>query len=138
MRTTATEEDRTKEREYFYGTDPRGAERGILAGSMPGRVWVWSRGRLKSYAVDQYSIFSLFDGCSEDVRARIKRGEANVIEQILFTDMEKWRDGANTGDYVVIYPARSGQGGTEGNLREIYAYNFWLFLQAGIDTQCAK
>lgn len=38
--TTASEDDKSKTRETFYGTDPRGAERGILAGSVPGRVWV--------------------------------------------------------------------------------------------------
>lgn len=138
IKTTTPEEERIKVIEDFYGTDPRGAERGILAGSGLGRVWIWSGRGLKSYKVDENSIYSWFDGCREDVRARLNKGEANVIQGIIDTNMQNWSEKVQVGDYVAVYPTLSGAGGVEGNLREIYAYNFWLFMRRGIDRQCAK
>jgi len=132
------EKDRSKAWAEFRGTDQRGAERGILAGTSGGRVWVWSGWRLHSYIADQYTIYSWFDGCSDEVRAKLNAGKANVIERLLFHDMQQWMGQARVGDYVAVYKARPENGGVEGNLREIYAYNFWLFMGKGIDTECAK
>lgn len=132
-------EDKQYAWEKFSGTDPRGAERGILAGSGLGRVWVWSSSGLKSFIVDEYSIYSWFDACREDVKEKLRAGEGgSVIEQVIDTDLNSWREKAKVGDYVAVYPTQAEQGGTIGNLREIYTYNFWLFMKAGIDTQCGK
>lgn len=127
-------------RNEFYGTDLRGAERGILAGTWFGKVWVWNNGWLKFYTVDDNSIYSWFDGCSEGGKAALKKGVsiANVVEKQIFTDINKWRGLAKPGDYVTVYRATPENGGVLGNLREIYAYNFWFFLRRGIEVECAK
>jgi len=122
----------------FSGTDPRGAQRGILAGSWMGKVWVWSTKGLKSYEVDEYTVYSLFNGCSDEVRAKLNRGEKNAIQKGIYRDFTMWQKQAKVGDYVAVYTAKPENGGVEGNLREIYDYNFWLFMHTGIDLECTK
>lgn len=122
----------------FSGTDQRSVERGILAGTWMNRVWIWKSTGLKSFAVDKYSIYSWFDGCSDTVKAKLKFGASNAIETVRYTDINSWRNKYKVGDYVAVFSTRSDQGGTKGNLREIYDYNFWLFMKKGIDTECAK
>lgn len=139
IKTTTPEENRIKVAEEFYGTDLKGVERGILAGSWMGRVWVWKGSGLKSYTVDENSIYSWFDGCSEDVKSKLRAGEGGgVIAQVIDADLNSWREKAVVGDYVVIYLVPSGVEGEEGNLGEIYAYNFWMFMGKGIDAECVK
>lgn len=137
IKSMSSEEQRVA-REEFYGTDQRGVERGIFAGIWMDKVWVWQRAGLKSFAVDNDSVYSWFDGCRDDIRARLNKGEANVIQRLIYTDLVSWSKQVRVGDYVVVYPAIPENGGTAGNLREIYAYNFWLFMHKGIDTECAK
>jgi len=120
------------------GTDLRGAERGILAGSWFGRVWMWNSYGLRSFVVDEFSVYSIFDGCSDDARDRLKMGLKNAINTEISTSYTRWKERAKTGDFVTVYVALPESGGTLGNLREIYSYNFWLFLPVGIDAQCAK
>lgn len=131
-----------EEKEQMYteltGMNKRGGEYGVLAGIGFGRVWVWQIGQMRQLKYDQDTVYSFFEGCREDVRARLNRGEKNVIQQEVSTDKNDWLTKAKTGDYVTFYLSNPENGGKTGNLREIYAYNFWLFLKRGIDTQCAK
>lgn len=122
----------------FTGTDQRGAKRGILAGAWIGRVWVWTTDGLKSFAIDENSIFSHFDGCRAEVRAKLNQGRKYAIEQEIYNNIKEWRGKAKAGDYVAVYVASAENGGTAGNLREIYDYNFWLFMNTEIDKECAK
>ena len=117
--------------------DKSGGERGILAGSWIGRVWIWNAHGLKSFAVDEFTIYSLFNGCSDEVRAKLNKG-INGITRTMVTSFSDWKNSVNAGDYVTVYIAKPENGGIEGNIREIYDYNFWLFLNNGIDIQCAK
>jgi len=138
INTMEPQDKKEKAWEEFSGTDPKGAQRGILAGSALGRVWVWTAKGLKYFVVDENTIYSWFDGCNEEVRAKLNSGAANVIERVLDNDLKSWRKKAQIGDYVVVYVARPKEGGVTGNLREIYTYNFWLFMGKVIDIECAK
>lgn len=120
------------------GTNGRGAESGAYAGVWLDRVWVWTKDGLKSYLTDKYSVFSIFDGCSDDVRKAVRMGTKDAIRRTLFSDFGDWTMQAGIGEYVVVYRTKPDQGGTPGFLREIYLYNFWEFLPRGIDIQCAK
>lgn len=120
------------------GINERGGESGILAGNWKGKVWVWRVGGLKAYTVDEFSIYSIFDGCREDIRARLNKGASDAIERQVVTSFDDWRAKAKAGEYMVVYPTVPDQGGVVGNLREIYIYNFWDFLPRGIDIKCAK
>jgi hypothetical protein len=100
-------------------------------------VWIWNAHGLKSFVVDEFTIYSLFDGCSDEVRTKLNMG-INGITRNMVTSFSDWKNGANAGDYVTVYIAKPENGGIEGNLREIYDYNFWLFLNNKIDIQCAK
>lgn len=111
---------------------------GILAGSWLGRVWVWGTKGLRSFTVDENSVYSWYDGCNSRVLAQLNTGEVGVIEREIDTDLYNWRQKAKVGDYVRVFIATPEMGGEEGNLREIYTYNFWLFLQRGMEVRCAK
>jgi len=135
---TMPEEDRDKSWGEFAGVDQRGGERGILAGAWMGRVWVWQASGLKAYKVDKDTMYSVFDGCREDVREKMNKGVGNVIQREIFNDVQEWKKRTKTGNYVAVYVALPGNGGVEGNLREMYDYNFWLFMNTGIDRECEK
>ena len=132
------EEEKNKAWDELSGTDKRGAQRGLLAGAWAGRVWVWTTAGLTSFVSDENSVYSDFEGCSDDIRARLNKGEGNVIKRTVFMDISKWKESAAPGDYVTVYITIPENGGILGNLREIYTYNFWLFMNKGIDTECAK
>ncbi len=133
-----TSEDQKKARVELDGTDARKVERGILAGSWLGRVWVWRSGKLVAYRVDDFTVYSQFDGCSEEIRAKLKRGERNAIVRSVYNKIGEWRGVAHPGDYIAIYKTQADNGWIVGNVREIFNYNFWLFMNVGIDKQCAK
>ena len=92
------------------GANKRGGEYGVLAGNWFGRVWIWQIGRLKHIKTDQYTAYSYFDGCREDVRARMNRGERSVIQQEIFTEIDKWQEKAQVGDFVTVYLANPANG----------------------------
>lgn len=131
-------QDNQRAREEFYGTDLRGVQRGIFIGYGYERVWVWSNNFVKSFKVDKDSFYSWFDGCNDESRALLNSGKANVIKQVVYKDVQPWLEKVKMGDYVAVFPTQYDQGGQVGNLREVYAYNFWLFLGKGIDEECAK
>ena len=122
----------------FSGTDARGAERGLLAGTWLDRVWVWTSTGIKSYKTDMFSVYSLFDGCSDKVIISRKNGERNAIRKSLYTDLSLAFNYASPGDYVVIYVGKPANDGEMGVLREMYIYNFWLFMNDKMDIECGK
>jgi hypothetical protein len=113
---------------------------GILLGTLPGHVWVMGREGLRHYKTDIYTIYSTFDGCSPEILSRLNSGEAGAIERSITTKMPEWRERVVIGDYVRAYPTReehlNESAGTVGNLREIYGYNFWLFMRWGMEERC--
>jgi hypothetical protein len=117
----------------------RGAEWGILAGNYLGKVWVWGAAGLVSYPVDNNSVYSIFDGCSEEIKAQFRAGNPKAeLGQEIINDYEGWQKRARTGEYVVVYKVAENQGGMVGNLKELHLYNFWPFWPAGIDRRCEK
>lgn len=138
MNTIPDTEQRQQTWERFNGTGRTGEYRGILAGSWMGKVWVWGRSGLVSFNVDEYSVYSWFDGCSEPIKTQLNTGTAKGVERVVGNDFRNWRGKAEAGDYVTTFVTQPETGGAIGNLRELYDYNFWVFIRDGIDEQCAK
>ncbi len=143
----AEEQTRREALEEFGWYAPGQSYGGILAGDFFGKVWVWGVKGLRSFAVDEYSVYSWYDGCSEEVLTRFKETDwetapsslvGEIIRRELTTDIAAWLQRARVGDYVRVYLATPERGGWEGNLREIYAYNFWLFMSWGMEARCEK
>lgn len=113
---------------------------GMLVGTLGRGVWVWGREGLRHYRIDPYTVFSAFDGCNPEILAHLEAGEAGAIERKVTTDIKEWRTRVRAGDYVRAYPTTqahlSDSVGTVGNLREIYGYNFWLFMRWGMEERC--
>lgn len=132
------EEKRLKAWEDFEGYAPQKMYGGIFAGVALNRIWVWSREGLKSFPVDRYSTYSWYDGCNTEVLSELNEGVAGAIGRKVFTNISGWNKEIKAGDYVRIYLTTAEMGGTTGNLREIYGYNFWLFLPVGMEERCEK
>lgn len=123
----------------FAGPDSESGYGGILAGSLRDKIWVWGGKGLRAFTVDENSVYSWYDGCNEEVLAQLNQGASGkVIGRDIITDMNIWRHRAKAGDYVRVKLTKPGAGGIEGNLREIYTYNFWLFMHDGAEARCAK
>jgi hypothetical protein len=122
----------------FEGYAPGVMTGGILAGSAGDRIWVWNKLGVETLRVDENTVYSWFDGCSAEPLAELNQGIVGAVRRYLITDKDAWRAKAKVGDYVRAYVTSEGAGGTAGNLRELYNYNFWLFLPAGMEERCAK
>lgn len=139
---------REKEQAFreFYWYEPQRTYGGILAGDFFGRIWVWGKKGLRSFAADEDSVYSWFDGCSPEVLARMRQFDPNdpdsltpgeIIGRETNTDFDKWRQKTKNGAYVRVILADKEMGGKTGNLREAYGYNFWLFIRNG-EAQCEE
>lgn len=124
--------------EKFYALGDGDYYSGILAGVWNGNVWIWERGQLKHYLTDEYSVYSFLDDCNEEILNPSERKTTRSIKSEVFIDLAEWKQRANTGDFVTIKLAGVDSGGALGNLREIWAYNWWTFLQKDMKTACAK
>jgi len=118
----------------FIGKSENGYS-GIYAGDWMDRVWVWGNGLIRSFATDQYSVYTFSDGCTESILNSVDQGGVPRVDRLVYFDMNSWKEKVHVGDLVGIIIARDG---IPGNLREIYAYNFWPFLQKDWRTLCAK
>lgn len=116
----------------------RGGIKGVLAGTLGNLVWIWNRHGLQLFIADENSVYSFFDGCSEEVMERLKKGEKDAINRSIYTDIREWNMVVKPGEYVTVYTASEDESGSLNNLREIYGYNFWLFMNKGMDIACAK
>jgi hypothetical protein len=133
------EEKRVLIRAGFDGTNDERVYSGVLAGLWNKRVWVWGKGGIKSFKPDANSIYSFADGCS-DLKVRLPGGGKRTynVERKNYTDWEEWGKLVKPGDYVTIIRSMEGSGGEVGNLREIWVYNWWIFMQEDMQTACEK
>lgn len=119
---------------YFAVDNIKNGYEGIYAGDYFGRVWVWGQKGLKSFATDKASVYSFFDGCTDEFFQVTDKFVPAFNHQVFF-DKEKWKDKASVGDFVNVTLQKEV---APGFLKEIYTYNFWPFIQKDQRTECAK
>jgi hypothetical protein len=120
------------------GYDPDEVHGGILAGNVRGRVWLWGTDGLSSYPTDSDTVYSWFDGCKPEILELLNNGVSGAFERYIFTQMGEWNSKMEVGDYVRVIVNNGEVGGTAGFAREVYGYNYWLFLPARMEERCAK
>ena len=120
----------------FYGKDEQGIYTGILSGITANRVWIWSNNRLKSFVTDEYSVYSFFNACSDEILSNIGAEKTFSIGRSVGTDILSWSQKVKTGDYVIVNMATEGNGGALGNLREAIGYDWFVFMPTDIRKQC--
>lgn len=103
-----------------------------------GGVWVWINQGLKYFQVDKYTFYSYFDICNARAKSSDGKFEINDKSREITTDIKQWANWAKTGDFVQLMITRSENGGQVGNLREIYAYSFPLFLPLDLRRLCTN
>lgn len=129
-------EQRVKAEQVFYGSDEYGIHSGMFAGQVGTDVWIVEKFSLKRYTLDEYSVFTLFRVCDDVVLNKIRDHQSfNVLTQENATK-QLWQDTIKSGDFVQILVAGTQHGGTLGNLREIKAYDWWVFAPIDILKQC--
>ena len=121
----------------FYGDQPN-VYTGTLAGVWSGKVWVWGRQGLRYFSVDKNSTYSFTNGCTRDVLHPADTTKAFTIQRQVYFDLASWQAEIEPGDYIAVLIAAKENGGTAGNLREAYVYNWWSFMQKDMQTECAK
>jgi len=136
INTLPSQEKKNRAWNDFNGTISKEYYSGILAGSWRDKIFVWGRDGLHTFTVDQYSVYSFIDTCSDAYKKSIQN-KSKKVREIDFV-MSKWRKKVHQGDFVSIVVAGVKHGGTLGNLREIYTYNRWPFVQGDLEVQCAK
>lgn len=127
-----------KAAQIFYEPNQYGVHTGILSKVFKDRVWIIGKNGLKSFKIDEYSAYTLFSVCNEETLRKIKEGEDFTIGAQEDVGLEYWASQVKTGDFVQILVAGPQHGGTIGNLREIKAYDWWVFTPVDIIKQCEK
>lgn len=130
-------EDRQKASDEFFVNLPY-VFRGTLAGFWGGKIWVWGNSILKSFEVDNNTVYSYTDGCKPEILNPEDLTKKLTINRDVMIDYASWKKLSSVGDYITIRIA-DGRGGTkEGNAREVYLSNFWPFMFKDMQTQCKK
>ena len=111
---------------------------GILAGFWNNKVWVWGRSGLRAFRVDNDSVYSFFSACAPEILAKTEKGEAVSVGRSIYTVADEWLIWVKRGNYVTVAQATEGSGGVEGNLREVYGYDWRVFMPGDLQKQCAN
>lgn len=131
-------EQQGKAKGDFVGSEDSYLYGGILAGVTGDNVWIWGRRGLHYFKTDEYSVYSYFSMCNDEILRAFANNEKVVIDRSVDTDLTSWRQKAKTGQFVVIMITNPENGGTLGNLREMKAHDWWAFLPTNIGKLCEK
>ena len=140
-----SEPNKSKAVAIFYGESGNAREyRGILAGinkNGSGGIWIWGKSGLKYFYADKDSVYQFTNGCIDSIinpdPELIIEGEQKKIESEVYTDLGKWSQRVNVGDFVIVL-SRSDIGFLKGNLGNVFGHNWWYFLQSDMKTECEK
>lgn len=134
------EQERTNARTKLYGLHQDNQYSGILMKIVKGEyvgVWVWGGLGLRYFRGDEFSVYTFFNGCKEEILRPKEVGKPVPVGYVV-SGGEEWGKSAQVGDFVKILITEEGRGGTVGNLREIYTYDWWLFLPGSMEKLCVK
>lgn len=127
--------------DQFYGKNLVNTVRGTFAGALTysgdPKVLVWSRGVLRVLPTDNLTLYVFSDACNEKSINATSNDDVS-IKTNKYLSIQDWIQKIRPGDYVSVILTDSEMGGTVGNAREIYAYNWWYFLPRSLKDQCAK
>jgi len=111
---------------------------GILAGTFADRVWIWGKRGLRGFKIDQYSVYSFFSLCRPGLIQKIQEGGGMTVDREVYPTATEWRAHVKVGDFVTAMITKEDMGGEIGNMREIYGYDWWVFLPGVSTSQCEK
>lgn len=130
-----------KASQILRGIDGENEYRGTLGyvnSNGYGDVLVWGINGPKYFKGDEHTVYSFYNGCSGEI-LNAKPGDGAIeVNREVYTDVKEWRKRVKNGNFVVILLAGEGSGGTIGNLREIWAFDWWYFLPKDMEELCAR
>lgn len=112
---------------------------GVWKGPFPG-VFLWTRQTLKYFRVDQFSVYTYHNACVDElINPANPRPKTTVkVKRTIFTDLNLWSKNLKTGYFLDVMVTGKSNGGTLGNLREVWATDWWPFMNEDLATQCVK
>lgn len=134
-------EQRAKAEQMFYAGGGADGYSGILAyvnRRGHGGVWIWGQAGLRYFASDEFSVYSHYSACNDDVISLIERGEPFSVERMVTAAIDEWGQRAKPGDYIELSIATAAHGGNLGKAREIKGWDWWVFMPVDIKELCAK
>jgi len=139
--------EQREEAEASFGDGESGFYGGALAGVWQGKVWVWGKRGLRSFEVDEYSAYSYFSICEkissipvevEELLIELDEPYEFTVDRSVDGELAVWKARVKKGDHVSVLIAGEEHGGTKGNLREMYSYDWWVFAPVMIKEQCKR
>jgi hypothetical protein len=134
------EQGKSNARTKLYGEPQENQYSGILMKIVKGKyvgVWVWGGKGPRYFRGDEFGVYTFFDGCTQEILHPEFTGQPVSVGHNV-TDGVLWSESARVGDFVKILITEEGKGGTVGNLREIYTYNWWSFLPGSMEQLCVN
>jgi len=126
--------EKAKQR-FYEGGGPTGYT-GMIAKADNSGVWVWGVKGIKHFKSDENTVYILWSVCNPSVMAKIEKGESFSPLQNATLDIATWTPRERVGQFVDIKLATKLNGGIEGNVREVRAYDWWVFTAVDMGAQC--
>jgi hypothetical protein len=125
----------------FNGAELDSEYRGVLGyidQSDEGEILVWGRSGPRYFKADEYTAYSFFNACTEDILSAQPEDGAIPVQRNVHNDVREWAREVQVGDFVSILLTMEGQGGTVGNLREVWAHDWYYFLPKDLRELCKE
>jgi hypothetical protein len=110
----------------LYTPAGSGRHGGIFAGIWAKKIWLWTRGGLRSYQSDEKTDYSLLIGCNQQDQ------KENKVQSKGLT-IEEWLETMRPGDFVFVVVDEANQTVVE----RVWGIDHWMFMvNKEIEEQC--
>src|SRR3990172_5642386 len=99
------ENNKVLARGYFSVAD-KTVYRGTLAfidKQKEGNVWIWGKRGLKRFKIDQYTVFSLYETCSEKMLNGFRGQGVTLDDRDIYTDINQWSTKLQQGNFIEVW-----------------------------------
>lgn len=110
---------------------------GVYAGLFGGKIWIWGRDGLRGFGIDDSVTYSFATRCKSDNVSAASRGQNSQIYRQLFDQTDDWELLMKRGYYITVALYKVN-GIVEPNVREVYGYDWWVYIPSEINKQCEK
>lgn len=101
-----------------------------------GGVVVWGRSGPKYFKGDEHTVYSVFSACNELILNAQPDDGPIAVERKVYSEVTEWDQEMEAGDFVLILLTKEGQGGTVGNMREAWGYDWDYYLPKDLRELC--
>lgn len=100
-----------------------------------GGVWIWRNFWLQYFPKGSDTVYSYWHACDNLYILELKEGETRSINREIDVDITAWASRVKSGQSVTLQ--LSDEFGKK-TIREIQAYDWWVYLPVSLEKQCAR